>query len=232
MLVIHRGTRARGPARRRAGVATFPDPDDRRPMAPDCRRCADLAAARERISWGVGSLEATLVVVGEAPGAGDPGADRWRGGNHTGMAFTASHSGRRVRNLFEGLGYEPGELYFTNAVKCFPAGEEGSNREPTPAERANCRPYLLAELETVAPDCVVPTGRHATESLLSAVDRRLDGFLETVLDPVEADGLPPVLPVLHPSYQDVWISRLGFADGAAYRDAVGDALADLGVGPG
>ena len=211
-------------------MPTYPDPGARNELAADCRRCPELVAARERISWGVGSLEATLVVVGEAPGAGDPEADRWRGGNHTGMAYTSRHSGRRIRGLFERLDYDPDDLYFTNAVKCFPPGEEGSNREPTPEERANCRPYLLSELETVAPDCVVPTGRHATESLLSATNRELDGFLESVLDPIEADGLPPVLPILHPSYQDVWISQLGY-EPAEYEQAIGDALERLGAAP-
>ena len=200
-------------------MPTYPDPGARNELVADCRRCPELVAARERISWGVGSLEATLVVVGEAPGAGDPEADRWQGGNHTGMAYTSRHSGRRIRGLFERLGYDPNDLYFTNAVKCFPPGEEGSNRQPTPEERANCRPYLLSELETVAPDCVVPTGRHATESLLSATDRELDGFLESVLDPIKADELPPVLPILHPSYQDVWISRLGY-EPAEYERAI------------
>jgi DNA polymerase len=211
-------------------MPTYPDPGARNELAADCRRCPELVAARERISWGVGSLEATLVVVGEAPGAGDPEADRWQGGNHTGMAYTSRHSGRRIRGLFERLGYDPDDLYFTNAVKCFPPGEEGSNREPTPEERANCRPYLLSELETVAPDCVVPTGRHATESLLSATDRELDGFLERVLDPIEADGLPPVLPILHPSYRDVWISRLGY-EPAEYERAIEDALERLDAAP-
>ena len=224
-------------------MATFPDPEDRNELAADCRRCPEPAAAREHISWGVGSLEATLFVVGEAPGAGDPGADRWQGGNHTGMAYTTQHSGRRIRDLFEGLGYDPDDLYFTNAVKCFPPdvapstangdpsdGGEGSNREPTPEERANCRPYLRSELETVAPDCVVPTGRHATESLLAMTDRTLEGFLETVLDPIETEALPPLLPVLHPSYRNIWISRLGY-EPAEYRQAVGEALAELGAGP-
>jgi len=214
-------------------VATFPDPDDRMPLAPDCRRCPALAAARNRISWGVGATDATLVIVGEAPGAGDPEADRWRGGNHTGMAYTSRHSGRRIRDRFESLGYAPGELYLTNAVKCFPPasdGDEASNREPTAAERANCRPYLLAELDAVDPACVVATGRHATGSLLAATDRSLDGFLEAVLEPVETDRLPPVLPVLHPSYREIWISRLGYDD-AGYERAMGDALERLGAGP-
>jgi uracil-DNA glycosylase family 4 len=211
-------------------MATFPDPEDRNPQRADCRRCPALVEDRTCISWGVGSLDATLVVVGEAPGAGNPDADRWQGGNHTGMAYTARHSGRRVRDLFEGLGYAPADLYFTNAVKCFPSDGEGSNREPTVEERENCRPYLLEELRQVDPACVVPTGRHATESLLAATDRRLDGFLDSVLTPIETDELPPLLPILHPSYQDVWVSRLGY-EPEEYRRAIGEALADLDAGP-
>lgn len=211
-------------------MATFPDSGERNVLAEDCRRCPSLVEGRTCISWGVGSLDATLVVVGEAPGAGDPSADRWQGGNHTGMAYTARHSGRRIRDLFESLGYAPGDLYFTNAVKCFPADGSGSNREPTSEERDNCRPFLLEEIEQVAPTCVVPTGRHATESLLAGTDRHLDRFLDAVLDPIEIEDLPPILPLLHPSYQDVWISRLGFSP-AEYEAAIAAALAELDASP-
>ncbi len=217
-------------------MASFPDLDDRNVLADDCRRCSALTESRTCISWGVGSLDATLVVVGEAPGAGDPTADRWRGGNLTGMAYTTRHSGRRVRDLFVDLGYAEDELYFTNAVKCFPkegSSDDGaaSNREPTATERDNCRPYLLSELETVDPACVVATGRHATASLLAADGRTLDSFLETVLTPIETEAFdPPVLPLLHPSYQNIWVRRLGH-DADSYRDAISAALADVGATP-
>jgi DNA polymerase len=209
----------------------FPDVESENALAPGCRRCERLVESRACISWGNGSADPQLVVVGEAPGAGDPGADRWQGGNYTGMAYTSRHSGRRVRALFESLGYPPESLYFTNAVKCFPSDGEGSNRAPTESERANCRPYLLREIERTDPDCVVPTGRHATESLLAVTDHTLDGFLETVLSPIVTEPLPPLLPVLHPSYRDVWAPRIGYEDEAVYREAVGTALAGLGVPP-
>ena len=215
-------------------MATFPDSENRNPLASDCQRCPRLVESRNCISWGVGSLDATLVVVGEAPGAGDPDADCWRGGNHTGMAYTARHSGRRIRERFEALGYDEEELYFTNAVKCFPAenpeAPDSSNREPTAAERANCRPYLRSELADVQPACVVPTGRHATESLLAAVNRSLDGFLETVLTTIETDVLPPLVPILHPSYEDIWIPRLGY-EPEEYESAISAALERVGAGP-
>lgn len=220
----------------------FPDFATRNDLVPGCTRCPALADARECIAWGNGRLDADVVVVGEAPAAGDPQADAWQGGNRTGLAYTSRHSGRRIRTLFGELGYDP---YYTNAVKCFPratahVGERGNdsasrgdgtdavtNREPTADERRRCASHLLTELEQVDPAVVVPTGKHATASVLSLAGREVDGFLDTVLEPVDCEALGiTVLPVLHPSYQDVWIARLGY-DAAEYRDAIGDALAGL-----
>ncbi|MFC7228393.1 uracil-DNA glycosylase [Salinirubellus salinus] len=203
-----------------------PDPSEANPLATDCRRCPALVDCRTRISWGVGPTDAALVVVGEAPGAGAPDRERWRGGNHSGMAYTAANSGRKVRSLVRDVGYE-GDAYYTNAVKCFPCDGEGSNREPTAEERANCRPYLVGEVETVTPDCVLATGKHATQSLFAVGGRSLDGFLDSVLEAVHVDGLvPPVVPLVHPSYQEVWIPRLGY-EYEGYVAALGETLAEL-----
>ncbi|MFC6939299.1 uracil-DNA glycosylase family protein [Salinirubellus sp. GCM10025818] len=194
----------------------YPDPDERNDYG-GCRRCPALVDCRERISWGVGPRDAAVVVVGEAPGAGDPDAERWKGGNWTGMAYTSRASGRKVRAMVADLGYAD-EAYYTNAVKCFPCegraahgdDETPTNREPTTEELANCRPYLLDEITTVSPDWVLATGKHATSSLFAAADRAVDGFLDRVLEPVVVEGIePPVLPLLHPSYQEVWLTRLG-----------------------
>lgn len=202
----------------------YPDPDSANVVEPDCSRCPALAESRERISWGNGSLDADVMVVGEAPGAGNPDADRWRGGNWTGMAYTARHSGRIVRSMFEELGYGPGDLYVTNAVKCFPPDGEGGNREPTAAELSACFDHLAAEIEQVDPETVVTTGKHATGVVLEREGVELDGFVGSILEPVEAPSLGVVvLPVLHPAYQHVWLSRLGY-DREGYVRAIGEAL--------
>ena len=198
-------------------------PDRRHVLDDGCSRCPDLVACRKRISWGTGDRDAAVFVVGEAPGAGDPDAERWGGGNWTGKAYTARHSGRRIRELLAAAAHP--DAYVTNAVKCFPCDGAGSNREPTAEERANCRPHLRAELATVDPDAVVATGRHATASLLALDDRTLDGFVDRVLDPVALEAVDATLvPILHPSYQDVWRSKLGYT-AAEYRAAVCDAIA-------
>lgn len=188
----------------------FPDADETLVTERDCTRCPALVACRNRISWGVGPADATVLVVGEAPGAGNPDAERWQGGNWTGMSYTAQHSGRRIRETMATVGYED-SVFYTNAVKCFPSDGEGSNRAPSTDEKANCLDHLVTELETIQPDVVIPTGRHATESVFSLDDIPLDGFLDIVLEPVASERFGyRIVPLLHPSYRDVWLSRLGY----------------------
>ncbi|QKY20397.1 uracil-DNA glycosylase [Halolamina sp. CBA1230] len=208
----------------------FPDPDSALVLEPGCERCPDLAACRNRIAWGNGPEDAEVLVVGEAPGAGipdadcsdagrpSPASDKWRGGNWTGLAYTAQHSGRRIRETMAAVGYP--DAFFTNAVKCFPADPDdpSTNREPTAAERENCRDHLRTEIDHVDPDAVVATGKHAAASMLAFEDRTVDGFVDSVLEPVRLDSLDVMLvPILHPAYRDVWLSRLGY-DREAYLD--------------
>lgn len=199
-------------------------PSRRHVLESDCTRCPALVDARERISWGTGDPDANVLVVGEAPGYGDPDADRWRGGNWTGKAYTSRHSGRRIRTMLAEMGYP--DAYYTNAVKCFPADPEDAttNREPTEEERTTCRSHLLAELEAVAPAVVLATGKHATTTVLEAEGRDLEGFLDSVLEPIRCEKLGVwLLPIFHPSYQDVWIGRLGY-DIEGYLEALEEAL--------
>jgi uracil-DNA glycosylase family 4 len=207
-----------------------PAAEDRNVLEPDCSRCPALVESRTYIAWGNGPLDAPILVVGEAPGAGDPDAEDWQGGNHSGLAYTSRHSGRRIRGLFADLGF-PDRVYYANAVRCFPADGAGSNREPSAAELSNCRGHLEEELRQVDPAVVVPTGAHATRSVLAFDDVEVDGFLEWVLTPTHMASLDvPVLPLLHPSYQDVWLSRLGYTP-ESYREEIATALEALGVAP-
>ena len=201
----------------------FPPADERLVLEPDCARCPELVESRTCISWGNGPRDADALVVGEAPGAGNPDADRWCGGNHTGRAYTSRHSGRRVRRLFAAVGYAD-RTFYTNAVKCFPSDGEGSNREPAADELDACRDHLEAEIAAVDPAVVVATGKHATRTVLAFEGRELAGFVDRVLDPVECPSLGvTLLPILHPSYQDVWLSRLGY-DRDEYRAALASHL--------
>lgn len=202
----------------------FPDDKQRNALAEDCRRCPELAESRTCISWGNGPTDADLVVVGEAPADGDPDAEQWQGGNLTGMAYTSRRSGRKIRQVLADAGYGHDACYFTNAVKCHPPG----NRDPTDAELTNCRPYLVKEVEAIEPAAVLTTGKHATKTVLALDNESLDGFLDSVLEPRASEALGvPVVPLLHPSYQEVWLSRLGYSYDE-YVAAIAEMVAGVG----
>jgi uracil-DNA glycosylase len=129
-----------------------------------CRRCPRLVAWREEVAadpprryrgeryWarplpGFGDPAARLVVVGLAPAA--------HGGNRTGRVFTGDRSGDWLYGALHRAGYanqarserlDDGlrlrDAYVTAVNRCPPP----ANR-PTPAERDNCLPYLVRELQ-------------------------------------------------------------------------------------
>ena len=55
----------------------YPDLERQNALRADCQRCPALVESRECISWGNGPLDASVVVVGEAPGVS----------NHEGRSF-------------------------------------------------------------------------------------------------------------------------------------------------
>ena len=129
-----------------------------------CRRCPRLVAWREEVAhvkraafaheeyWGrplpgFGDPEASVIVLGLAPAA--------HGGNRTGRVFTGDRSGDWLFAALHRTGFanqpesrsrEDGlrlrGCWVAAAVRCAPP----ANR-PTPAERDECLPYLVRELE-------------------------------------------------------------------------------------
>ncbi len=96
---------------------------------------------------GEGEVGAAVMVVGEAPGAGE---------DKQGRPFVGS-AGKLLDQLLEAAGLARGDVYVTNVVKARPP----SNRDPKAPEVAHWLPVLERELALVAPRLVVPLGRHA-----------------------------------------------------------------------
>ncbi|MFW6448479.1 MAG: uracil-DNA glycosylase [Halobacteriota archaeon] len=133
-----------------------------------CTRCPALVEGRTRIVNGRGDDDASLVLVGEAPGREEDDAGR---------PFVG-RSGRLLESALLAHDVEPATVRITNLVRCRPP----DNRDPHVAERANCRDHLERELALVDPAVVLTMGRIPTQELLGGSMKVTEavGSIETV----------------------------------------------------
>jgi uracil-DNA glycosylase len=130
----------------------------------ECRRCPRLVAWREEVARVKRASFAEQEYWGRpVPGFGDPAARVYllglapaaHGGNRTGRIFTGDRSGdwlfralhtsgfaNQPTSVARDDGLELRDCFLAAAVRCAPPG----NR-PTPAERGNCLPWAVRELE-------------------------------------------------------------------------------------
>jgi uracil-DNA glycosylase family 4 len=124
----------------------------------DCKKCPALVYSRclyahGKPSFGYGSVNSPIVVVGQCPGQ--------YGCGRTGIPFTADRSGQLYQDTLKSLGLQAENVYTTNVVKCCPE----NNRTPTPAELNNCSAILLDELHIIDPKVVFALGKLAQEKV-------------------------------------------------------------------
>ena len=128
---------------------------------PVCR--AHVAPGRQ-VVFGVGSLEARILFVGEAPGAEE---------EEQGEPFVGP-AGQLLTRMIKAMGLAREEVYIGNIMNWRPElsrrpdGRQVGNREPNPGEIAYCLPYLAAQIEVVDPRVVVALGATAARGLLGA----------------------------------------------------------------
>jgi uracil-DNA glycosylase family 4 len=152
-----------------------------------CSLCPRLVEWREKVAhekvrrfadqeyWGkpvpsFGDPRARLLVLGLAPAA--------HGGNRTGRIFTGDRSGDWLFRALHKAGFANQSTsvdrydglrllncYVTAAVRCAPP-----QNKPLPQENANCRPFLLRELELLTDvRVIVALGRFAFEAAISSI---------------------------------------------------------------
>jgi DNA polymerase len=146
----------------------------------DCTRCK-LSGGRKNIVFGVGSPDAPLVFVGEAPGADE---------DRTGEPFVGA-AGQLLTKMIHAMGLGREEVYICNIIKCRPPG----NRNPEPDEIAACEPFLKRQLAAIRPRMIVCLGKFAAQCLLhsEAPISKLRGRFHAY------EGIP-LMPTFHPAY--------------------------------
>ena len=175
----------------------------------DCQRCK-LAPGRQHIVFGTGNPDATLMFVGEAPGADE---------DRQGEPFVGA-AGQLLTRMIQAMGFSRGDVYIANVLKCRPP----QNRNPEPDEVAACEPFLRKQIEAVRPRMIVTLGKFAAQALLRETTpiTRLRG------NPREYQGIP-VMPTYHPAF----LLRDASRKKEAWEDlkAVVAALERMGVPP-
>jgi DNA polymerase len=147
-----------------------------------CTRCP-LSATRTQTVFGVGSLEATWLIVGEAPGAEE---------DRQGEPFVG-RAGQLLNAMLRAIGLEREQVFIANVLKCRPP----RNRDPAPLETAQCLPYLERQIALLKPRIMLAVGRISAQNLL-----KTDVSLGRLRGQVHHFGVSrvPLVVTYHPAY--------------------------------
>ena len=146
-----------------------------------CQGCP-LHETRTQTVFQDGAARARVLFIGEAPGADE---------DAQGVPFVG-RAGRLLTDIIQkGMRLPREEVAIANVLKCRPPG----NRDPLPAEKAACTPYLDRQIELIDPEVLIPLGRHAAQHLL-----RTDQSMGRLRGRVHDLGGRKVVPTYHPAY--------------------------------
>jgi len=148
----------------------------------DCKAC-ELHRSRTQTVFGVGNQQADLLIIGEAPGADE---------DRQGEPFVGK-AGKLLNAMLKAIGFERDQVYIANILKCRPPG----NRDPHVEEAAHCEPFLMRQIELIAPKVILAVGRVSAQNLLKSPDAvgRLRGRVHQF-----GAGNIPLVVTYHPAY--------------------------------
>lgn len=133
-----------------------------------------------------GVSSARIMLVGEAPGQDE---------DRTGKPFVG-RSGQLLDAMMATIGLSrASNLYIANVIPWRPPG----NRAPSVDELETCKPFIMRQIELVAPEIIVLVGGTSAKTLLNTETgiTRLRGKWQTL----EIGGRDiPALPFFHPAY--------------------------------
>lgn len=145
-----------------------------------CTSC-ELHKTRNKSVFSRGNPDSKVVFVGEAPGADE---------NEQGLPFVG-RAGKLLDAMIVAMGFDRDDVYVCNICKCRPP----DNRKPLPDEMSSCKPFLVQQLDIVAPKVIIALGATAVEGLLGpglGITKRRGIW-------GEYNGIK-VMPTFHPSY--------------------------------
>ncbi|MDR1192395.1 MAG: uracil-DNA glycosylase [Verrucomicrobiales bacterium] len=138
--------------------------------------------------FGVGTPDAQIMFIGEAPGADE---------DAQGEPFVG-RAGQLLTKMIQAMGLQRANVYIGNILKYRPDMPPGSygNRKPTLEEITISRPYICRQVRVIQPKVLVALGNTAVEGLFktghAAITQRRGRWTEFL-------GIP-LMPTYHPAY--------------------------------
>jgi uracil-DNA glycosylase family 4 len=115
--------------------------------------CCKLRTPTTTIVFADGNPDASLVLVGEGPGAEE---------DRCGTPFSGP-AGMKLNAALDKLGIKRSDIYLTNIILC---RTDLSNRTPEPIEWEACRPRLDRQLDIIKPKVILAIGSPAGQALI------------------------------------------------------------------
>lgn len=134
--------------------------------------------------FGEGGIYATVMFVGEGPGAEEQKAGR---------PFVG-RSGKLLRDMIRAIGISEGGHYIANVVKDRPP----NNRPPEPEEIACCSKFLKKQIGIIQPKLIVLLGKTAVKGLCPDKEKESIDKLRSLKGFLHYEGIPVVV-TYHPS---------------------------------
>jgi DNA polymerase len=171
-----------------------------------------LKARATQLVFADGNPEAEIMLVGEGPGGEE---------DRIGKPFVG-RAGQLLDRMLASIGLDRTRVYIANTVPWRPPG----NRNPTPEEIAVCLPFLIRQVELVAPRLLVTLGNVPTQTLFDTsigITRTRGQWRDLT---VGSHGLKAIA-TLHPAY----LLRQPLQKHQAWRDmlAVKAMMGELGI---
>ncbi len=132
---------------------------------------------------GKGNHQASLMIIGEAPGAQE---------DRQGIPFVG-RAGQLLDQMLKAIDLKTEEVYITNILKCRPP----NNRDPLPTEVAACQPFLQAQIRLLQPRVILSVGRISAQNLLGV--KTTLGQLRQQQHQLPGSDIPLVV-TYHPAY--------------------------------
>lgn len=148
----------------------------------ECTACP-LHKTRTQTVFGVGTQQAKLLIIGEAPGANE---------DLQGEPFVG-RAGKLLDSMLLAIGLERQQIFIANILKCRPP----NNRDPNPEEVATCTPFLNRQIALIQPTIMMAVGRIAAHYLLQTniAMGKLRGILHNY-----GETKTPLIVTYHPAY--------------------------------